>query len=243
MFDSPLPRRPHNQLPTVYISYSRKQEGQMDRIFDFCNWLNSWQFDVKFDRWEENTVAEDIAGWIQRSIEKSHFIISICSKTYNQGWLKMGAETSSKDIRSVCEDLEGSQMKRLHLETLLINTQLMANGGRNTMCIPVILLDTHCKSSIAQCVPNALSNSTVYPLVDTNCDEAYELLCRLHGVEQWQRPEIPGVLSRRIPSGSSNDSGTFSVGSGTSTTTTFVESNYTDVVMDSSSCSDDTASR
>lgn len=206
-------------------------------------------FDVVFDRWDENSLAEDIAGWIQRNIENSHYIISICSESYAQAWLKVGSvgtAQSKEDLTSLLsDDLEGYQMKRLYLETMLINIQLMRNACRNTNCIPVLLLDSQNERSTMPRIPSALSNSRVYHLTDISCDEANELLYRLHGIELWQKPM--NDMFRRREDGRKQSESTdavcnFSVGSGTSTiTTTYAESNYSDVVTDS--CSEDTASR
>eukprot|EP00117_Sycon_ciliatum_P017123 scpid47402/ scgid16261/ Netrin receptor UNC5B; Protein unc-5 homolog 2; Protein unc-5 homolog B; p53-regulated receptor for death and life protein 1 len=217
--------------PTVYISYSRRQD-ELEAILNFCYWLHLKNINVIIDQWFKNEVAEDIAGWIQSKVAMCDYVISICSVSYNQAWTQNPGTQGPDDLRSILsEDFESDLKKRQYLETMLINGQLMRNGRRNKGIIPVVLVDEHLDGfSFWQHIPDPFTNSKVYCITETDqCQDALELLCRLYGVEHTPGPrrfQGPAAAQKRH---SSTNTDTTSIGSqstGQSTVSTTSAESY-----------------
>lgn len=82
---SPLPDATELKAPIVYISYSR-ETSQANDIIVFASWLSQFGLEVLLDQWESLKMASDVAGWVERSMEKADKIVIILSHDYHKQW-------------------------------------------------------------------------------------------------------------------------------------------------------------
>jgi hypothetical protein len=157
--------------PTLFISYSHDSKEHQDKVLLLSNRLRSEGIDCSLDQYEDSP-PEGWPKWMDRKVNKSDFVLVICTETYYK--------------RVMDEDENGMGIK---WESTLIYQQLYNAGNSNTKFIPVIFNDGK-----FEYIPLPLQGATCYNV--DNPDEYDKLYWRLRGLKK-EKPDL-GKL-RELP--------------------------------------------
>jgi hypothetical protein len=140
---------------TVFISYSHDSRSHNDRVLALANRLCKEGIDVSLDQYEQSP-PQGWPQWMYQQIEKSNYVLIICSMNYLQ---KINGQTNKKS--------EGFGIK---WESLLTLQDIYDNGSLNLRYIPVYFGD----SSRDQ-IPKIFKGATSYQ-IETEYDKLYRHL-------------------------------------------------------------------
>jgi nucleoside phosphorylase/tetratricopeptide (TPR) repeat protein len=160
--------------PTVFISYSHDSPEHADRVLALADRLVQDGIDCILDQYEESP-PEGWPKWMDRQIERSDFVLVICTKTYYRR--VMGTEEQGKGLG-------------VRWESTLAYQDVYDAGGETTRFIPVLF-----QSGKVEHIPKPLRGATRY-YVDT--EQGYEdLYRRLTNQPRTIKPKL-GKL-RKLP--------------------------------------------
>ncbi len=157
--------------PIVFISYSHDSKEHQDKVLKLANDLRSEGIDCMLDQYEDSP-PEGWPKWMDRGVEKSDFVLVVCTETYYN--------------RVMGTDEKGMGIK---WESTLIYQQLYNAGSNNTKFIPVIFTDGKFEH-----IPVPLQGATFYNV--DNEGDFDKLYWRLRGIKS-KKPEL-GKL-RELP--------------------------------------------
>ena len=161
--------------PTVFISYSYETPKHADRVLDLSNRLRSDGVDCTVDQYEDSPPA-GWTRWMDRQIEKSDFVIMICTETY---------------CRRVMGEEKPGRGRGVKWEGKLIYQHIYKDDMENTRFIPALF-----KSGKVEYIPTPLQDATYY-CVDT--EQGYEdLYRRLTDQPRFRKPRL-GKLKELPP--------------------------------------------
>ena len=160
--------------PTAFISYSSEAPEHDKRVLELAKKLLAEGVDCKIDSFEVSP-PEGWPRWMQRQIQKSDFVIVVCTETYARRFA--GTEKPGTG-------------KGAMWEGRLIQQELY-DDGENHRIIPVVF------DQVDVCnIPPALKDATYYNL---RTDSGYRALHRaLTNQPRVERPPL-GPIARRLP--------------------------------------------
>lgn len=164
--------------PVVFISYSQDSQEHGDKVLTFANKLREDGIDALLDQYEESP-SEGWPKWMDRQIERSDFVLVVCTETYFRR--VMGREEKGKGLG-------------VRWESTLVYQDVYDAGSKTSRCVPVLF-----KDGKPEHVPKPLKSLTYYR-VDT--EEGYEdLYRRLTGQPKTMKPGLGKLksLSPRKP--------------------------------------------
>ena len=82
--------------PTAFISYSHEAPEHNDRVLDLANRLRTQGVDCEIDKYQVSP-PEGWPLWMQRQVQKSDFVIVVCTDTYSRRCI--GNEEPGKGTR------------------------------------------------------------------------------------------------------------------------------------------------
>jgi len=71
------------QAPYVFISYSQDSDEHVHRVTSYANWLRTNGVEAYVDKYEQSP-PEGWALWCHEQVEKSEFVIVVCTETYER---------------------------------------------------------------------------------------------------------------------------------------------------------------
>jgi hypothetical protein len=160
------------KIPKVFISYSHDSKAHEDRVLVLADRLMADGIDCELDQYVESP-DEGWILWMTKGIEKSDFILVICTKKYHDKVMEKGKSGEGRGVK-----YEGAII-RMHIYNAYM---------KNKKFIPVLFNKSDSKN-----IPIDIGDVTSY-CVDT--DEGYDkLFGRLSGQPLATKPE-PGKLRK-----------------------------------------------
>jgi SEFIR domain len=139
---------------TVFISYSHDSIDHMRNVMSLCSRLRHQGVDCMIDQFVTSP-DEGWPLWMERQIQKSEFILVVCTHTYYQRFMGQQPQGSGLGAR---------------WEGHLTLQQLYNNGAVNTKFIPILMGEENISS-----IPLILQSATYYR---PQTEEGYEKLYR-----------------------------------------------------------------
>ncbi len=161
--------------PDVFISYSQDSQEHKERVLDLSDRLRRDGIDCNIDQYETSP-PEGWPKWMDRQIEKSEFVIVVCTEIYH---------------RRVMDEEKPGTGKGVKWESILIYQDIYDADAKNIKFIPVLFdLDD------AKYICKPLGGATYYCV---NTDEGYEALYRrLTNQPETTKPKL-GKLKKLPP--------------------------------------------
>lgn len=147
--------------PKVFISYSHDDEETSNRVLKFSNKLRREGIDANIDQYEESPI-EGWPLWMENQIEKSDYIIVVCSKQYYDK----------------IHNLEKNAGKGVSWEAKIIYQSLYDCKQESNKFIPVLL-----NSNDVEFIPKPLKIFTFYEL-DKDYTKLFNRLCNIKSVDK-----------------------------------------------------------
>lgn len=153
--------------PSAFISYSHDSTDHAARVLALANRLRSEGINVSLDQYE-TTPEQGWPTWMAHRIQKSDYVICVCSVQYYQKIMNEKANEIGQGVR---------------WEGKLIYQHLYDQNSSSSKFIPIYFSD----SSAAQ-IPTPLKGTTYYSIEgDGQYDLLYMALC---GVSKQQKPPL-----------------------------------------------------
>ena len=157
---------------TAFISYCHESAEHRQRVRELADSLVKDGIDCTFDQYEGDP-EQGWIRWMEEGINRSDFVLLVCSENYSRG-LAGGRE--SKDARGI------------RFESLLTSIHVYENGSQNHKVLPVVF-----SSNDLDFVPKSLRAFTSYVL---DCEAGYEKLYRrMTDQHKVQKPPLGEVRS------------------------------------------------
>ncbi|KAF0106510.1 MAG: SEFIR domain-containing protein [Anaerolineaceae bacterium] len=164
------PTRDTMTAPSVFISYSHDSPEHDARVLELSNRLRAEGIDATIDQYESSP-AEGWPKWMDRRIEKSDFVLVVCTETYHRR--VMGEEEKGRGL--------GAKW-----ESTLTYQHIYDNDSLNMRFIPVLFAD-----SKTEHIPTPLKGATYYHLPD----QYEKLYRRLTNQPETIKPELGKLKS------------------------------------------------
>ena len=179
--NAPDDASPDRELPTAFVTYSHETEEHNKRALDLASRLRADGIKCEIDAFQVSP-PEGWPVWMQKRIQDSDFVISVCTEAYSQHF---------------ASDETSGQGKGVTWEGRLIQ-QIIYETGRNHRTIPVVF-----NPSDIQHIPGVLQSATYY---DLSTKEGYNELHRaLTNQPRVPRPPI-GPMRWYLPDLGSHES-------------------------------------
>jgi len=160
----------------VFISYSHAPEPHKQHVLKLANHLRSEGIDAVIDQYQESSPPpEGWQKWMDQQIDKSDFVIVVCTETYFR------RIECSKDDNVRKDDKDVKKGQGVKWETALLYLDIYNNDSLNKRFIPVLL-----EGGDETYILRPLRSTTYY-----RYPEQYDALYRrLTGQPQVNIPEV-----------------------------------------------------
>ncbi|MBI3721005.1 MAG: toll/interleukin-1 receptor domain-containing protein, partial [Fimbriimonas ginsengisoli] len=168
------------RVPKVFISYAWENQAHQDRVLALADWLEQSGVEVIFDQYEPNP-SMGWANWMACAIEKSDFVLSVCTQAYRQ---------------RVMEDQPAGIGLGVQWEGSLISNAL-SSGGEGRKKFLVVQFD----AEELHAIPTALAGRarfviSEFDLNGAQCQRLYRLITDQPEVVRPTRGELILLPSR-----------------------------------------------
>ena len=172
--DLPRNASPAPRSPTVFVSYSHETPEHNDRVLNLANMLRAKGVDCEIDKYQVSP-PEGWPLWMQGQVQKSDFIIVVCTETYARR--STGNEESGKGKGAAWEG------RSIH--------QVLYDAVENRRVIPVVF-----DHADVVHIPLVLKSATYY---DLSKDNGYRALHQaLTNQPCVEKPPL-GPMFRHLP--------------------------------------------
>ncbi len=158
----------------VFISYTHDSDQHRTKVLQLADSLNKHGIRCNLDQYEIALKNGDGAGWMEKQIRDSHFVLLVCTKEYLGAW---------EDTLPI-EKRRGARWEILH-----IRNAVYAKGSKNEKFVPILL--THADEAH---IPSMLGTASRYIITD---QYGYDnLYWRLTGQSVVETPSLGSVVTR-----------------------------------------------